>query len=146
VNLPKASDIAMLARFLRSLDKKFKILLRTKLLSGLDLFFIFKIGKIQAKKSDLLGERKSKQASKQACRQANCSDESACNNNNTTVRSKAAKRQRRERERERERNQIGMGSFRASPNPNFVACDWLPKTTHSERVCSLCVIRSHFYF
>jgi len=62
VNLPKASDIAMLARFLRSLDKKFKILLRTKLLSGLDLFFIFKIGKIQAKKSDLLGERKSKQA------------------------------------------------------------------------------------
>jgi hypothetical protein len=54
VNLPKASEIAMLARFLRSLDKKFKYLLRTKLLPGLDLFFIFKIGKIQANKSDLL--------------------------------------------------------------------------------------------
>jgi hypothetical protein len=30
VKLPKAYEIAMLARFLRSLDKKFKNLLRTK--------------------------------------------------------------------------------------------------------------------
>lgn len=123
--------------------KKFKNLLRTKLLPGLDLFFIFKIGKIQANKSDLLGERKSKQASRHAGRQIVGMRVRAT----TTIEqceSKEAKRQRRERERER--NQIGMGSFRASPNPNFVACGWLPKRTHSERVCSLCVIRSHFYF
>jgi hypothetical protein len=39
------------------------------LLPGLDLIFIFKIGKIQANKSDLPGERKSKQAGMQAGRQ-----------------------------------------------------------------------------
>jgi hypothetical protein len=121
--------------------KNSKISSEPKLLPGLELNFIFRIGKIQANKSHLPGERKSKRAGMQAGRQFVALRVRATT---TTIQQCEAKQQS-DRE-ERERNQISMGSFRASPNPNFVACDWLPKRTYSERVCSLCVIRSHFYF